>query len=301
MLKKKEYIANLKKIKMGNHIPKTIYQTYISKENLPLEIQKNIKKLKKLNEDWEYHLYDDNDIDNFIFQNYGIEILNIYKTINPSYGAARADFFRYLLIYARGGVYLDIKSSLTQPLNNLITSNDRYILSTWDTPGIGNHKELISCKNSREYQQWHIISVKGHPFLREVIKQIINNIHQYNIFEYGVGKHGVIKLTGPIVYTLVIDSMETSYPFREVNIEKEYGFIYSIYNNNLHYDLFNKHYSVLKTPIVPHNTFQDTLLMILYNIKMIPSYMKMTIWIYFSKKHPNLLSQYHKIKKNFKQ
>lgn len=49
----------------GNSIPKDVHQTYFSK-NLPSEIQNNINQLKIANPDWEFKLYDDEYIKNYI-------------------------------------------------------------------------------------------------------------------------------------------------------------------------------------------------------------------------------------------
>ena len=59
--------------------------------------------------------------------------------------------------------------------------------------------------NYGEYQNWHIISPKGNPILREVIKQTITNI-EYGLVEktYKNGKTSVLACTGPIMYSLVI-------------------------------------------------------------------------------------------------
>ncbi|MCA3362157.1 MAG: hypothetical protein INF74_09420, partial [Roseomonas sp.] len=62
-----------------------------------------------MNPDWEYRLYEDADCERFIRENYDAETFKLFRSIHPDYGAARADFFRYLLLYRLGGVYLDIK------------------------------------------------------------------------------------------------------------------------------------------------------------------------------------------------
>ena len=80
-------------------IPKIIHQTYYDKASLSLELNNNIKHLKKINKDWEYRFYDNKDIINFISLNYEIEVLNKVNLINPKYGVVLADLFRYLLLY----------------------------------------------------------------------------------------------------------------------------------------------------------------------------------------------------------
>ena len=79
-------------------IPKIIHQTFRTKE-LPKEIENTVDNLKKMNPDFEYRFYDDEDCYNFIKEHYDDETLSLYLSINPNYGSCRADFFRYLLIY----------------------------------------------------------------------------------------------------------------------------------------------------------------------------------------------------------
>ena len=266
-------MIDLPNFEMGNRIPKVIHQIFLSNycDALPIEIQENIRKIKQLNRDWKHFLYYEADVEAIILKHYGLEVFQVYQSINFSYGAARADFFRYLLMYAEGGVYLDIKSSVTRPLDDVIASDDLYILSKWDNqhPDWGVHRELESFGHG-EYQQWHIIAVAGHPFLRGVIERVINNIQQYNIFNEGVGRRAVLRITGPVAYTLGIESVKSLHPFREIDIVQDFGFEYNIYEalaqNENHKHLFGKHYSKLRTPIVNKQVVKDYYEMILYNM-----------------------------------
>jgi mannosyltransferase OCH1-like enzyme len=67
-------------------------------------------------------------MDEFMEKFYGGKVNNAYKKIIPN--AARADLFRYCLIYEKGGVWLDIKSA-AKPLCDLIKKYDKLIFSTW--------------------------------------------------------------------------------------------------------------------------------------------------------------------------
>lgn len=88
----------------------------------------------------------------FIKAHYDPGILDVYLRINPVYGAARADFFRYLLMFRVGGVYLDIKSNASQALDRLFHASDRYILAWWPNQpgenfeGWGVHPELAGTR-----------------------------------------------------------------------------------------------------------------------------------------------------------
>lgn len=227
------------------YIPKNIFQLIADKNKINPEFQYNINYIKKMNPDWSYTLYDDYDINVYILENYGPEFLECYNKINPKYGAARADFFRYLLMYREGGVYLDIKSATKYPLQKIILPDDEYILSNWDIPlqffNVGYNKG--------EFQQWHIICRPRHPFLYAVIQEVIKNIYNYDS-SIGVGKSAVLKVTGPIAYTKAILPILNNYNHRIIDINDYAGLVY---NNlqTLHVNLFSKtHYSKINEPVI---------------------------------------------------
>jgi mannosyltransferase OCH1-like enzyme len=238
------------------YIPKKIFQTISDKDTLSPKFQKNIDYIKNLNPGWEYKLFDDKDRRHYILKYYGEEYLKCYDMINPKYGPCRADFFRYLLMYQEGGVYLDIKSAMERPLDTIIHPEDEYILSYWICPC--NFSVLKNDITEGEYQQWHIICRPKHPFLKEVIKLVIENIKTYRISD-GVGKYGVLKLSGPIVYTEAIMPIIDKYNHRLVETEEYLGLVYNNLKNlensfntfNTHKNLFSKtHYSKLNEPII---------------------------------------------------
>jgi len=242
-------------ISMGDSIPKVVHLTYHRKA-LPPEIQSNLDQLKITNPDWEFRLYDDADIEQYI-QNHFPHLLKYYHKINPVYGAAKADFFRYLLIYNEGGVYLDIKSSATKPISEIIQPDDCFVLSYWpNQPGSPYEGAGISADVEDplgEFEQWYIISVKGHPFLKAVIENVCHNITTYNPFIHHTARWGVFTVTGPIAYSLAITSVLDAHPHRLERSHYELGLIYSIFSKDQvprHHGLFKKHYSFINAPVV---------------------------------------------------
>jgi hypothetical protein len=244
-------------IPFSRAIPKLIHQTY-STPKLPDQLSDNVCRLRDLNPEWRYYFWDDISICDFIHDYYGNEILNLYSRINANYGAARADVFRYFLMYQFGGVYLDIKSAADLPLNDVINYYDSFILSQWrNAPGEryerwGLHPEIDYIPRG-EYQQWHIIAAPGHPFLKAVIGRVLFNIKRYRYDKVGYGRLGVLRLTGPIAYTKSIYPILSKYPHRKVQNETELGFRYSIFERDgrhYHGQIFGKHYAIEKKPIV---------------------------------------------------
>ena len=251
-------------------IPRVIHQVWHDKNKLPPEFQQNIQAIKAINPLWQYRLYDLGDIESFIQERYGADVLAIYRLINPEYIAPRADFFRYLLIYAEGGVYLDMKSATRKSLDEVLKPDDRYILSHWDNgpqgshPGWGlKHRELAFSPRG-EYQQWFIAGVPGHPFLKAVIERVITNILHYNPLRDGIGHIGVLSTTGPIPYTVAIWNIRDAHPHRLADAQGDLGLTYSIYEGEHavghHRQLSRKHYTTLKSPVVMSGRFSDTVI-----------------------------------------
>ena len=243
-----------------SEIPKKIHQTYPIKD-LPVALEQNVEYIRTLNPLWEYVLYDDEDIRKFVLVNYGSDIMSVIDRIDPSYGAAKADLFRYLLMYKEGGVYLDIKSTIDKPLDDILTIDDRYILSKWqkssEEDGVvwGNHKDLPGVVDG-EYQQWHIISAPGHPYLRAVIKEVLQNISEYKPWTHKVGRYGVLRTTGPIAYTRAITPIINCYPHRIIASDADFGLRYTIFSDRDHVGIFKKHYSNNHASIVKISGFR---------------------------------------------
>lgn len=238
----------------GSRIPKIIHQTYPG-TSLPGPLRENVANLASANPGWDHRLYDDRAIEQFISAYYPAEILAAYLRIRPEYGAARADFFRYLAVYRTGGVYLDIKSCFTRPIDEIVRGDEGFILSQWRNQpgevhqGFGLHPALAEIPGG-EFQQWHVIAAPGHPFLRAVILSLLSNIDRYTPWAFGVGRNGVFRLTGPIAYTLAIHPLLGRFPARIAGNESELSLEYSIAGDYVHKDAFARHYSQYDTTIL---------------------------------------------------
>lgn len=163
-------------------IEKNIFQTWYTKELDP-ELQAIRKEMLDINPDWTYYLYDDNDMDLFVKNKYPGRIYNAYSKLNIV--TAKADLWRYLVLYTFGGVYLDMDSIITTSLDTLLKDTDDAVITAETNPGV--------------YVQWALIYKKGHPILESVIDIIISNI------ENNTYPNDILKMTGPIAYTKGIE------------------------------------------------------------------------------------------------
>jgi len=178
-------------------IPKNIFQTWNTK-NLPKEIQELIDNMKALNPEYKYHLFTDEEMDIFVEQYYPGEINECYKKINLI--VAKADFWRYLILYKFGGVYLDMDSSINVRLDDFIRADNSAILS------------IESGRPT--FTQWALIFDVHHPILRRTICFIIDNIKNNKY------PKDIISMTGPIVFTKAINSIHQEYFNSFINTKK---------------------------------------------------------------------------------
>lgn len=239
-------------VAVGTSIPRILHQTFYERTLAP-QLQHNVDALRAANPDWEYRFYDDDDILRFIRDHYPPAVLEHFLRIDARYGAARADLFRYLLMYKVGGVYLDIKSGAARPFDSVLQPDDQFVLSYWNqsnaASGWGQHYELRDIA-AGELQQWHIICAPGHPFMKAVLDTVLANIDTYVPSLHGVGKNGVLRVTGPIAYTRAIHRILAQHPHRIVDSERDLGLTYNIYRNQSHETAFKSHYSVQVHPLL---------------------------------------------------
>lgn len=237
-------------------IPRVIHQTLPDKRHIAPSIASNIGRLQAMNPGWRHVLHDDRDIPHYIRTHFGADVLKAYESLNPLYGAARADFFRYLLMFQEGGVYLDVKSGCSRPLDSFIRPDDELLLSRWNNrpgqtfAGWGAHTDDGV---PSELQNWHIISRPGHPLMQAVIEAVLHNLHRYNMRRHGVGKFGVLRTTGPIAYTKAIEPLLAQHPHRFFDSEAA-GLVYVALTlppgQTSHMGLFKQHYTRVKMPLV---------------------------------------------------
>lgn len=240
-------------------IPKLIHQTFSSMDRLPATLRDNCEMIRSRNPEFEYHFYSDDEMLSFVRSSYGGDIARIYARIDPAFGAARADLFRYLCLYWYGGVYLDVKADVRKPLASVIRETDSFILSRWDhssdSPhaGWGSHHALHGT-GSHAFQQWFIIASPRHPFLKAVIDKVLKNIENYDPFKHFRNSwNAVIETTGEVPYTLAILPMLDSYPHRLVVAERDLDLHYSIFlasGGVYAHQKLHGHYSALDRPLI---------------------------------------------------
>ena len=234
--------------------PLVVFQTWKTKINLPKPIVRLRKWNERLNPNFEFVLMDDDDIMSFLKKEYPQEWKR-YRRINPHYGPCRADFFRYLIIYHYGGIYLDIKTRLRVPFekwcSNLLHGKTSGLISKWDNQSLF------------EWQNWHIMFHRHHPVLHRMIQQIMEHIDHATIpTMYTKGKQDILRLTGPHQYTYIVDeylsqSAADNMEIKDVHPYMDYAHGYQHYDcfdelgctGRLYKELQIRHYTKIHEPL----------------------------------------------------
>ena len=185
-------------------IPKNIFQTFKT-SNLPWITRFYIWRMKSKNPNWTYHFYDDEKILDFFKAEYSEEFLSAYESL--TIGAAKADFFRYAILYKKGGVYLDIDGYDRTPLDRFITPSDKAVISNEGNPGL--------------FCQYALIFDKEHPFLKRTLEKVLDNIQTHRF------PNDVHRTTGPTVFTESVNEIIKEEP----NVE--YRILGTDYNGHL--------------------------------------------------------------------
>lgn len=137
------------------------------------------------------------------------EVLEAYEALPLP--VLKADFFRYLILFARGGVYSDIdtsalKSALQWVPESVPRDSVGLVVGIEADPDRPDWHEWYSRRI--QFCQWTIQSKPGHPVLREVVAAITGETlrRKRGGLLSAVKDSGVIEFTGPAVWTDVIFS-----------------------------------------------------------------------------------------------
>lgn len=208
-----------------NQIPRVFYTSVPSLKRVDARLRDNWNFLVENNPGWSHVAFDDETLLDFISSNYGHREMAAYERINKSYGAARADYFRYLLLYKKGGVWLDAKTCIDKKMEEILKPDDEFLIAQWTIDQTNEANELFWGPRSRipvsEFLTWCIFSKPKHVFMKSVVESVTQNINSYHPAIHGIGGMGVLGTTGPLAYTRAIYPLLQDSNWRKVVLEEE--------------------------------------------------------------------------------
>lgn len=170
-------------------IPRVIYQTYKSR-SLPWIARFYRAWIRCRSPGYRLELFDDGAIEAFLREAYPSNYLAAFKKLQV--GAGKADFFRYAILYERGGIYLDLDAMIHVSLDRLIHDEDEALISHEAHHDPSSGKPL--------FLQWALMFSPGHPILREALERMIDNIVHERF------PHDLHRATGPTLFTQAVRS-----------------------------------------------------------------------------------------------
>ncbi|CEP20598.1 HOC1 [Cyberlindnera jadinii] len=135
------------------------------------------------------------------------EVIEAYEAL-PSI-VLKMDFFRYLLLLARGGIYADVDTLPLQPVPNWIPENVSpneigMIIGIESDPDTPDWRKTYARR--LQFCQWVIQAKPGHPILREVVAKITEiTLQKKNNEELVVDNNlDILEWTGAGIWTDVV-------------------------------------------------------------------------------------------------
>ena len=218
---------DITKIKPKDNIPNIIHQTWKTTKT-PEKMDFCIESWKKLNTNYQYMLWTDEDIDNFIKEKY-LDYYDLLKKLK--HGIQKADLFRILVLHYYGGIYADIDFECLLPINYW-NINDSKINISYEPKE--HHKTNVICNAL-------IATPKKMDILLDIIK------YGENIIEKN--KDEVMNSFGPLAWTKVLHNnldlnvINTNlfYPIPDITINNE---IETKYKNIIINRKYNNSYAI---------------------------------------------------------
>lgn len=131
-----------------------IYQTTKTKENIPDKVYQQMQKYAPT---YQHVIFDDKECIQYLQKHFGKKHVQRFHQL-PT-GAHKADLFRYCLLYKEGGIYMDIKTELIQPVDEIFVDRTKlYCVMQFDKQGI---------------YQGVLASPAGNPIFLELIEYVL--------------------------------------------------------------------------------------------------------------------------------
>ena len=194
----------VKKQNLKNFIPKTVYMIYNDLDGIPDNVMENIKKYCK---GYKIEIHGDQSCEDFLYEYYGPDAMQLYRELE---GARKADFWRYCILYVKGGYYFDIKTDFQKHIDEIFRVNEK---KTWYTvkniaiisPPLNpelwlhiSHYFKFNLQMKKE-TKWHHINLES-KFLKIQEWKKLNLQQQLELKHRNLSPIDTSKLDVPILY-----------------------------------------------------------------------------------------------------
>jgi len=177
-------------------IPKIIHQIWFQGESqIPDKYHPYQKSWRQLHSDWDYHLWDETQIERFI-KSRCPQYWNKYQSF--PYMHQKIDFFKYLILYYQGGLYADMDSYALKPIDSLLDQIPN--ATTIVSEAAGNRLEHLASTGSTEtmINNGIMLAAPNGIFWKKLIETVVDTPtcpdkqSQYKCIE---------NTTGPLIFS----------------------------------------------------------------------------------------------------
>jgi mannosyltransferase OCH1-like enzyme len=139
-------------------IPLNFYTCWHTKDLPPL-MKQNYDQLVLQNPELNFHLYDEDDCRQIIQDNFDLDVLKAYNSLNPC--SYKSDLWRFCVLYINGGIYMDIKYKCVNNFKLVALTEKEYFVR--DRPINNTYTALIVVKPQN-------------PIMLKCINNIVSNV-----------------------------------------------------------------------------------------------------------------------------
>lgn len=196
-------------------IPKKLWQTWHTPAiRLEEQEQSRVQSWLDRNPEFQYELITDSAADTFVEHHFSDQLLlkDTYLSLNDT--ILKADFLRYLIILAEGGVYADIDVECYGPVDEWLPVNMRkkagaIVGIEADRQPVENDVKLYydHRKHIWSINNWTFASRRGHSFMRLVAETVARNLQALakeqgkDLSSIEASYKNVIDTTGPRAFS----------------------------------------------------------------------------------------------------
>lgn len=233
-------------------IPKYLFVTHETIEKINLH---KFREIKRKNKHWNIFFFSNQDRERFL-KTYYPDYYKRYQKISSTYGAAKADFWRYIIIYHYGGIYIDSSVEVYQNLDSIIDDKKGLIVTK-------HHTINLFCANiwgKDLYWNWFFAAPPKNNILEALIKTICKNMDNHRNYLPTISPNSFLTissyhtfiLTGPVIFDKVVVEFEKKGKDNIYKLEKG-NIVYEKDKNETEYFIKN---IILNKKQTYHNTEQ---------------------------------------------
>lgn len=187
---------------------KVVWQTYRRREDIPFSIRIARRRMMDANPSWTFVVMDDRDVDTFLSAAYP-RAASLVRSVRPHYGAVKADVWRYAILHAFGGVYLDMDSYINTPLDTWVDParhsfsyaphplTDRMPL--WTSMNVTPMVPPSVAIKPQLVVQWAMVAPRGSPVMKTALDLAVDRLCREPSLSMFPSERRIFYATGPDV------------------------------------------------------------------------------------------------------